>query len=83
MLERTHLVERRMGKGYILHWRKSMSSQDRRTFDRWVKGNAVAGAILVAGLLAVSVLGTYRGGSPDVALAVARSGDVVASVAPR
>jgi hypothetical protein len=72
-----------MGKGYILHWRKSMSSQDRRTFDRWVKGNAVAGAVLVAGLLAISVLGTHRGASPDGAIAAARSTDMVASVAPK
>ena len=72
-----------MGKGYILRWRNSMSSQDRCTFDRWVKGNAVAGAVLVVGLLAMSVLGTHRGVSSDVAIAAARSTDVVASVAPK
>ena len=49
-----------MDKGYLLSWRKSMSSEDRRTFDRWLKGNATVGAIFAAGLVAMAVFGSHR-----------------------
>jgi hypothetical protein len=67
-----------MDKGYILNWRKSMSPEDRQTFDRWLRRNVLAGAIFMAGLLAMSFLGSQRGTTP--ALAGGPSIDVVATV---
>jgi len=40
-----------------LAWRKSMSVEDRRTFDIWIKRNAVAGMILMASLVRDVVFG--------------------------
>jgi hypothetical protein len=72
-----------MDKGYILNWRKSMSPEDRQTFDRWLRRNVLAGAIFMAGLLAMSFLGSQRGTTPDDALAGRPSTDVVATVTPK
>jgi hypothetical protein len=60
--------------------RKAMSEADRRAFDRWLKANAIAGVILVAGIIAMALAGsnsarpgnpmtTQRTKSPDPATA--------------
>jgi hypothetical protein len=52
---------------------KMLSPEDRRTFDRWLKVNVVFGAILVIGLAAMAVAGSYVIGPRDV-VAVATGG---------
>jgi hypothetical protein len=80
MFERAFRTARKMDKGYPLSWRKSMSSEDRRTFDRWLKGNATVGAIFAAGLVAMAVLGSHRATPPDGTFARASTtADLVAS----
>ena len=46
--------------------RKAMSEADQRAFDRWLKANAIAGVILVAGIIAMAWVGSNsaRPGSP-------------------
>ena len=66
-----------MGKGYILRWRRDMSPDDRQTFDRWMKRNAVAGAIFAAAFIAMAVLGSQPATPPETALA---SGSKAAAV---
>jgi hypothetical protein len=34
-----------------------MSAEDRHTFDRWLKANAVVGSIFAAGLFAMALAG--------------------------
>jgi hypothetical protein len=58
-----------MGKGKIFDQYKTLSPDDRRTFDRWLKGNAVFGSIMAAGLVAMAVAGLNSGPSHDVELA--------------
>jgi len=58
-----------------------MSVEDRRTFDIWIKRNAVAGTILAASLVAMSFLGSQQRMSPDGAVAgETRPAVVVATV---
>jgi hypothetical protein len=72
-----------MDKGYILNWRKSMSHEDRQTFDRWLRRNVLAGAIFAAGLVTMAVLGSQQGMPPDGAVADgARPSVVAATVMP-
>jgi hypothetical protein len=67
-----------MGKGRILQEYKSMSADDRRTFDRWLKANAVIGAIVSLALVAMAVVGAHSTRSPaSVAAAGANPPDVV------
>jgi hypothetical protein len=49
-----------MGKGYILRARKTMSEEDQRAFDRWLKANAVVGLIFAAGIIAMAWAGSIR-----------------------
>jgi hypothetical protein len=58
-----------MGKVYISAWRKSMSLEDRRTFDQWLKRNAAVGAIFGAALVVMAILGSGRTTPPDGAIA--------------
>jgi hypothetical protein len=44
-----------MHKGGILRQYKDMSTEDRRTFDRWLKANVVIGSIIAAGLVAMAL----------------------------
>ena len=41
------------GKSVIREYQK-LSPEDRRTFDRWLKANAIFGAILAVGMLAMA-----------------------------
>jgi hypothetical protein len=68
-----------MHKGYMAN----MSPDDRHTFDRWLKANAVVGAVFVAGLLAMSLVGSQSGTPPDGALADGTGTTIVASMTVR
>jgi hypothetical protein len=58
-----------MGKGKIFEQYRTQSPDDRATFDRWLKANAVIGAILAAGLIAMAVAGSRSGPPRDVEVA--------------
>jgi hypothetical protein len=47
-----------MGKGEIARYYKFMSPADRRTFDRWLKANAIVGLILTTGIVAMAISGS-------------------------
>jgi hypothetical protein len=44
-----------MGKGYISRFYKTMSPVDQRTYNRWLKANAILGLILAGGLVAMAI----------------------------
>jgi hypothetical protein len=48
-------------RGCILHKLKEMSWENRHTFDRWLKANAVVGFVFTAALVAMALIG------PDLA----------------
>jgi hypothetical protein len=50
-----------MGEDRIFQRSKSLSPEDRLTFDRWLKGNAIVGLILAAGLIAMAIAGSISG----------------------
>src|SRR5262245_45866525 len=47
-----------MSRGYIARQYRAMSPEDRHTFDRWLKANAVVGSIFAAGLFAMALAGS-------------------------
>jgi hypothetical protein len=47
-----------MSTGYFVRQYRTMSPEDRRTFDRWLKANAVVGSIIAAGLFAMALAGS-------------------------
>jgi hypothetical protein len=49
--------------GYIGQQYKNLSPEDRSTFDRWLKANAVAGLLIAGGLIAMALTGSM--GSHD------------------
>jgi hypothetical protein len=57
-----------MGRDELFDY-KTLSPDDRRTFDRWLKSNALLGSILAAGLVAMAVAGSSSGPSHNVELA--------------
>jgi hypothetical protein len=67
-------VNRRLRRGSVmgrdeLFDYKTLSPDDRRTFDGWLKSNALIGSILAAGLVAMAVAGSNSGPSHNVELA--------------
>ena len=56
-----------MGKGDIPHYYKTMSAEDQRTFNRWIKRNAIVGSILAIGLMAMALVGSNSAPPPAVA----------------
>ena len=54
--------------GGVLHQLRSMSREDRRTFDGWLKLNAAAGLVFMAVLIAMALVGS-RSARPDEAAA--------------
>ena len=46
-----------MTKGQVLQQYRTMSAEDRHTFDRWLKANAVLGSIVAGGLFAMAMAG--------------------------
>lgn len=47
-----------MGKGDMARMYKYMSAEDQRTFDRWLKANAIAGFIFTIGIVAMAIGGS-------------------------
>jgi hypothetical protein len=54
------------------------SMRDQRTFDSWISANAVFGAILTLGILAMAVAG-FNAPGPDAAIASPKASNVVAA----
>ena len=72
-----------MGNGKIFDQYKTLSPDDRRTFDRWLKGNAVFSLIMAAGLVAMAIAGLNSGPSHDVELSsVDRAAPVLVATPP-
>jgi hypothetical protein len=65
-----HQTERAvMGKGGIASYRRGLSREDRRTFDRWLKANAIVGAIFASGLIVMALTGSRSVGPRDAQIA--------------
>ena len=61
-----------MEKGKIVEQYRSMSAEDQRTFNRWVKANAVVGLIIAAGLIAMALIGANSERPRDPILAAGK-----------
>ena len=56
-----------------------MSQEDQRTFDSWMRANAIFGAVLALGILAMAVAG-FNAPEPDAAMsASAKASHVLAA----
>lgn len=53
-----------MGKANIWKLYRSLSSEDQRTFDRWLKANAILG-LMFASLFAVMALAGWMAAGPS------------------
>ena len=71
-----------MGKANVSMLYKRMSPEDRSTFDRWLKANAIVGLILTVGIVAMAVAGSRSAGKLDAANAGTARASVVKKVAP-
>ena len=58
-----------MDNGYLSRAYEKMSQEDRRTFDRWIKANAIVGLIFAVGLFAMALVGYGSRESRDAAVA--------------
>src|ERR1700752_5111721 len=58
-----------MGKDGIGSSYRGLSREDRRTFDRWLKANAIVGAIFATGLIVMALTGSRSVGPRDAELA--------------
>jgi hypothetical protein len=58
----------------ILHQLKGMSREDRRTFYRWLKANAVIGLMFAAALMAMAVIGSDLARPDEAAVAINTNG---------
>jgi hypothetical protein len=63
-----------MEKGKIVEQYRSMSAEDQRTFNRWVKANAAVGLIIAAGLIAMALIGANSERPRDPILAAGKPG---------
>ena len=54
-----------MGKGRTALYYRRLSAEDQRTFDRWLKANAIVGAIFATGLIAMALTGSKSVGPRD------------------
>ena len=69
-LAMTYQTERGdMGKGRIASYYGRLSPEDQRTFDRWLKANAIVGAIFATGLIAMALTGSKSVGPRDAEVA--------------
>ena len=71
-----------MGKANVSMLYKRMSPEDRSTFDRWLKANAIVGLILTVGIVAMAVAGSRSTDQCDVATASMTRASAVKRVAP-
>ena len=58
-----------MGKANVSLLYKRMSPEDRSTFNRWLKANAIGGAIFAIALIAMALAGSRSVGPRDAELA--------------
>jgi hypothetical protein len=58
----------------ILHRLKDMSQEDRRTFHRWLKANAVIGFTFAAALMAMVLIGSDLARPDEAAVAINTNG---------
>jgi len=58
-----------MGKGHTAFYYRGLSPEDRRTFDRWLKANAIVGAIFAIGLIAMALTSSRSAGPGDAEVA--------------
>jgi hypothetical protein len=59
---------------------QTLSPEDKRTFDKWLKANAIFGAILFVGMMAMAWIGANSVGRNDAALAIgSKSSSIVRS----
>jgi hypothetical protein len=69
-----------MERGDIPRNYKIMFSEDQRTFDRWLKENAIVGLILAAGLVAMALAAADSARPRDTVVANStKASDVAAS----
>jgi hypothetical protein len=80
-LSMTHQTEPGdMGKGRVASYYRRLSPEDQRTFDRWLKANAIVGAIFATGLIAMALTGSRSMGPADAEVASrAKASDVAVS----
>jgi len=58
---------------------EKMSLEDQRTFNRWIGANAIFGAVLALGLLAMAVAGSKAPGSDTAISASLKISNIVAA----
>jgi len=58
-----------MGEDGIAFYYTRLSREDRRTFDRWLKANAIVGAIFATGLIVMALTGSRFVGPRDAEVA--------------
>ena len=69
-----------MEKDGIAPYYGRLSPEDQRTFDRWLKANAIVGAIFATGLIAMALTGSKSVGPRDAeAASSTKASDVAAS----
>ena len=75
---------RAMRKGHIAFYYGRLSPEDQRTFNRWLKANAIVGAIFWTGLIALVLAGSRSVGPRDAEVASStKASDVAVSVMRR
>jgi hypothetical protein len=72
-----------MERGQIAFRLKRMSAEDQRSFNRWLKANAILGSIFTAGIIAMTVAGSMSAGPRDAAVASSTSASGGAMPEPR
>jgi len=73
-----------MGKGHIAFYYRRLSAEDQRTFNRWLKANAIVGAMFLAGMIAMAVGSRSLGPGPhDPAVAGSKKPSETAMSQPR
>jgi len=72
-----------MGKSDAALNYKSMSPEDRRIFDRWLKANAIFGLIFAAVVVAMAVAGSGSVGWRDATMADNKDASDSAAAAAR
>jgi hypothetical protein len=68
-----------MGMGRILEQYRTQFPDDRATFGRWLKANAVIGSILAAGMIVMAVAGSQSRPPHDVAGIEKAASDIAAT----
>jgi hypothetical protein len=72
-----------MGKSDAALNYKSMSPEDRRNFDRWLKANGILSLIFAAGVVAMAFAGSRTVGSRNATMGDNRDASDVAAAAAR